>query len=179
MDWVLISLIFCWPQPRNLVPGVGNGADIIKIQVPLMSTATQQWRAILYLYRYMREWHDDKVIIIIGSPVSCTQYSFSSYVPLASLFDCFVFNYKLRRSRKTSCLLTRYLHTMKREGRPVTEAVSHFVYWHDGRSWAVPAGDFDRRPVWPCILQRNCKWLHGIEKNNEQSGPCLHQFRGK
>ena len=57
------------------------------------------------------------------------------------------------------------------------EAVSHFVYWHNGRSYVVPVGgDFDKRPVGPCsIVQRNCKcnWAHEIEKNNGQWGPCL------
>ena len=42
--------------------------------------------------------------------------------------------------------------------------------------WVVTAGDFDRRPVWPCIIQKNCKWTHEIEKNNRQSGPCLQHF---
>ena len=116
---------------------------------------------------HFMECHDDEVLIITICPVSRTQYSF------ASLLGCFLFNYRLRRPKKTSCLLARYLQTMKREGRPVTEAVSHFIYWHDGRSWVVPAGDFDRRPVWPCIIQRNCKWTHRIKKNNRQSGPCL------
>ena len=68
------------------------------------------------------------------------------------------FHLQTRRTRKTSCLLVVYLQTKNREGRPVSEAVSHFVYWHDGRSYPVPAGDFDRRPVWSCsIVQRNCK----------------------
>ena len=128
---------------------------------------------------HFMECHDDEVLIITICPVSHTQYSFSSSVTLASLLGCLLFNYKLRRLRKTSCLLACYLQTMKREGRPVTEAVSHFVYWHDGRSCVVPAGDFDRRPVWPCIVQRNCKWTHWIEKNNRQSSPCLQLFWGK
>ena len=127
---------------------------------------------------HFMECHDDEVLIITICPVSRTQYSFSSSITVASLLGCLLFNYRLRRPRKTSCLLARYLQTTKREGRPVTEAVSHFVYWHDGRIRPVPAGagGFDRHPVWPCIVQRNCKWMHEIEKNNGQSGSSLLQF---
>ena len=58
---------------------------------------------------------------------------------------------------------------------PVTEEVSHFVYWHDGRSRPVPArvGGFDRHSIWACIVQINCKCMHEIGKNNGQWGPCL------
>ena len=46
-----------------------------------------------------------------------------------------VFTQRLRRTRRnTSCLLALYLQTKKREGRPVSEEVRHFGYWHDGRS---------------------------------------------
>ena len=94
---------------------------------------------------HFMECHDDEVLIITICPISRTQSSFSSFVPLASVFGC---------------LLALYLQTKKREGRPVSEAVSHFVYWHDGRSCAVLAGDFNRHPVWTCIVQSNCKWMH-------------------
>ena len=132
------------------------------------TTIEKQRRAIICLNLYMREWHDDEVLIITSSPVTGTQSSFSSSVRLASLFGCLLFNYRHRSMRKTGCLLALYLQTKKREGRPMSEAVSHFVYWHDGRSYAVPAGDFDRCPVWICIVHRNCKWTHEIEKNNGQ-----------
>ena len=70
------------------------------------------------------ECRDDEVLIITICHVSHTQSSFSSSVTLASLLGCLLFNYRLRRPRKISCLLARYLQTMKREGMPVTEAVS-------------------------------------------------------
>lgn len=36
-------------------------------------------------------------------------------------------------------LVLKTKKTKKREGRSVSEAVSHFVYWHDGRSCTVTA----------------------------------------
>jgi hypothetical protein len=47
------------------------------------------------------------------------------------------FHLQTRRTRKTSWLVALYPQTNKREGRPVSEAVNHFVYWHDGRSCSV------------------------------------------
>ena len=40
-----------------------------------------------------------------------TQSSFSFSVPLASLFGCLFFTYRLRRTMNTSCLLALYLQT--------------------------------------------------------------------
>ena len=147
-------------KPSSLPVRSNATYDTLHAHVNCHTAIEKQWRAILCPILYAGECHDDEVLIITICPVSRTQSSFSSSITLVSLLGCLLFNYRLRRPRKTSCLLARYLQTMKREGRPVTEAVNHFVYWHDGRSWAVPAGNFDRRPVWPCIVQRNCKWTH-------------------
>ena len=98
--------------------------------------------------------------------VSCTQSSFSSSVLLASLFGCLLFTYKLRRRGiPIACLLTRM---MLLEYQWVKKSVTSFT----GR-WKKPLGFrsiFDRRPVWPCIVQGNSKWMHEIEKNNGKLG---------
>ena len=170
---------FCRLDEPSSLPFLRNFAHDT-LQVTCMSTATRPLKSNgEQFYAWVRIRGSGTTITSSPVSVSGTQSSFSSSVPLASLFGCLLLNYRLRRTRKTSCLLALYLQTKKREGRPVSEAVSHFVYWHDGRSCAVPAGDFGRPKVWPCIVQRNCKWMHEIEKNNGKSGSCLLQFWGK
>ena len=83
------------------------------------------------------------------------------------------FHLQTQKTRNTNCFLA---YSYDATGILVSEEVSHFIYWHNGRSCPVSTGGFDRRSVWPCIVQGNCKWMHEIEKNNGQSGSCLLQF---